>query len=88
MSWDRILWGVKFHGGMKDDKPFLIGQAWHKPMPKSQYDGEPSRVLLFCTREKAREWCRARTTDYAGHFDCAKWRFTPVRVRETVVMTS
>ena len=43
-------------------------------------EGEPTRALLFCTREQAREWCRNRRERSEG----LGWKFTPVKVRELV----
>lgn len=84
MSWDRFLWGVEFTGSIKADKPILIGSSWMGTIPE-HYDGEPSRPILFCTREKAREWCRSKMDEYKDGADvCAEWRFRVVRVRETV----
>ena len=85
MEWVKNLWGVEFTGSMPGDTPTLLGQAWMNPRPKSQYDGEPTRAMLFCTRKQARAWCRVKMAEYAGRDDCCgKWKFRPVRVAETV----
>lgn len=83
MSWNRNLWGVEFKGGMKEDPPMIIGAAWLHPMPH-RYEGEPTRALLFCTRELAREWCRNRRERSKD----LGWTFTPVKVRELVEKVS
>lgn len=85
MAWTRLLWGVESCGRV-GEKPFLIGSAWVIPRPMSQYKGEPTRALLFMTRQQARDWCRAQMASYAGRGDvCSLWRFKAVRVRESVV---
>jgi hypothetical protein len=84
-SWNRELWGI-LHGSHDRPKetPILLGQAWHKLAP-GIHPNEPSRALLFNTRESAREWCREKYRKYAGRNDCIKeWWFRPVRVREIV----
>jgi hypothetical protein len=87
-AWDRKLWGIHFQGSLKEP-PRLIGAAWDDKarMAPSYYLGEPTRALLFQTRSHARAWCDARHAEYmrydADHV-CRRWRFTPVRVRETV----
>ncbi len=85
MEWNRLLWGVKFSSGMKSDEPMLISTAWMIPMPKSPYDGAPSRPILFTTRAQARAWCKSRMETYKHRSGCCtKWKFQPVRVREIV----
>lgn len=85
MTWDRLLWGIEFTGGMPDDKPGLIGTTWMRPAVAPSYMDEPTRPCLFYTRQKAREWCKAKMAEYSGREDCcARWRFRPVRVRELV----
>lgn len=84
--WDRLLWGIQMQGSDARDRPMLLGEAWTdleaRPGPGF---GEPSRALLFTTRALARKFCNAQHAKYAGRDDCcAKWRFKPVRVRETV----
>ena len=82
--WDRTMWGVEFKGAIADDKPTLIGTRWSHNM-NAGYAGEPTRALLFTTRELAREWCHRQVAKYKGRNDvCERWRFKPVRVRETV----
>jgi hypothetical protein len=81
--WDRTLWGIEFSSGR--EKVALIGGAWHDAMIDSRFKGEPTRALLFTTRAHARAWCIERMERYnLRPYACAKWRFRPVRVRETV----
>jgi hypothetical protein len=80
MTWDRKFWGVEFKGGMKEDPPMILGAAWLHGKSPRRYDGEPTRALLFCTREQAREWCRNRRERSKD----LGWKFTPVKVRELV----
>jgi hypothetical protein len=84
--WDRKLWGIEFRGSLKDDRPRLIGAGWlDSAHLVSYYQGEPTRALLFTTRTEARAFCDVQHAKYIGRTDCcAKWRFRPVRVRETV----
>ena len=80
MIWDRLLWGVHFITG-KGARPLLIGTGWMHPRPEIQYNGQPTRPILFTTREQARAWCREERARYAHRNDCcADWRFVPVRV--------
>ena len=89
MAWKKKLWGVEFTGSMPGDKPGLLGTSWMNPRPQSQYEGEPARAILFMTRKQAREWCRKKRATYAGRGDCCEqWKFTPVRVMETVAVMS
>lgn len=85
-SWrSRIFWAIRFDGSSGD--PMVIGTAWHKEANERNkgYVGEPSRALLFKTRMQARKYCAARRKEYATIGGvCAKWRFTPIRVRESV----
>lgn len=74
MAWDRLLWAVE-----TDSPPYIIGQAWNGIKP-GDYDGEPTRALVFCTRDQARKWCRNANAKYK-HLG---WKFVPIRVRETV----
>jgi hypothetical protein len=87
--WDRLLWGVEFTGSRTDDAPMLIGRMWATEWASSTpYPGEPTRALLFTTRELARQWCAetmAKWRDGRQRDDCvARWRVRAVRVRETV----
>jgi len=78
-AWRRVLWGVELND--KDDiRPILLGSGWHENCLLSNYDGEPPRALLFCTRKLAREWCAARM-ERPKDFD---WRFRAVKVIETL----
>ena len=82
------MWGVEMTGG-RMEKPILLGLAWHDHTIQPRYAGEPVRALLFCTREQARAWCRAKMQQYAGRGDvCEGWKFRPVRVTETVIKTA
>jgi hypothetical protein len=85
MNWSRDLWGIEFTS--RSGTPTLISTLWHhdSTAPRNYYDGEPTRALLFTTREKAREWCRLEHDKFTSRTDCcATWQFRPVRVRETV----
>ena len=83
MAWNRLLCGVEFADRHKGR--FLLGTAWMNPPPKAQYEGEPTRPILFTSRKLAREWCKNKQAQYAGRTDfVAKWRFRPVRAREKV----
>lgn len=83
--WRKELWGVEFKGSIEDDQPMLLGAVWHSLGRLVKYAGEPSRALLFETRDDARAWCREQRQKNAGRTDCCgQWRFTPVRVVETV----
>lgn len=89
MAWNRKLWGVLLITGRS--KPNLIGCLWMNPRMESQYEGEPSRALLFTTRRLARIWCSTQNVKYsaypAGHV-CRSWRVRAVQVRETVSETT
>jgi hypothetical protein len=84
-KWDRLLWGVRFTGG--DGASFLIGSSWHKAnnAANAGYPGEPTRALLFRTRVQARTFCaeQIKSARLTGGV-CEKWRYAPVRIRETV----
>lgn len=85
MKWRKELWGVEFKGSLKDDKPMLLGTLWHENARLVKYAGEPTRALLFQTLEDARAWCQYERRKNAGRTDCCvEWRFTPVKVIETV----
>ncbi len=65
----------------------LLGSLWHEQVlfRGKFYAGEPARALLFQTRETARIWCQEEASKFLDRNDCcAKWRFRPVRVTETV----
>jgi hypothetical protein len=85
---ERLLWGAVFIGASihaEDNAPILLSDGWLDTWPKPQYDGEPTRALVFMTRVQARAWCASQQAKYRKRSDCyAKWRFRPVRVRETV----
>ena len=83
--WDGMLWGVKFTDAT--GVTFLAGDGWEHQCLISwpHYDGEPTRPLLFTTRSHARKWCKEKMATYEDRTgSCAKWKFTPVRVRELV----
>ena len=87
--WDRLLWGVEFSSGSRMSAPMLIGRLWATEWASSTpYPGEPTRALLFTTRELARKWCAetmSKWRDGRQHDDCvSRWRVRAVRVRETV----
>ena len=86
MRWRKELWGVQFTDGRKGDKPMLLGFAWHDMnRERLYYLGEPTRALLFTSRAAARSWCRCQHNKNRGRSDCcAKWRFRPVRVVESI----
>ncbi len=82
-GWRRLLWGVALTS--HDERSILIGSLWHRYPGQTSYEGEPTRALLFCTRDQARQWCREREKSCAGRGDCcADWRFRAVKVVETV----
>ena len=81
-AWNRLQWGVEFIG--LDGVPILIGSAWHSEACRKSYPGEPTRALLFCSRQQARAWCAAENARYAAREDLRSWHVRPVRVRETV----
>lgn len=84
-AWNRLLWGVRFTGS--GSHSFLVGTKWHKEANERNrgFEGEASRALLFRTRAYARKYCAAQRADYRRIGGvCAKWRFEPVKVRETV----
>lgn len=84
-GWNRRLWGAVFTG---KGSCFLVGEAW-KHRRSEAYPGEPSRALLFSTRQQARTFCAEKTAKYAsypeGHV-CRDWTMTPVAVRERVTV--
>lgn len=83
--WDRRLWGVEFSGSRTDDAPMLIGRLWALDLGGNPYHGEPTRALLFCTRQHARTWCAETMLKWRDGGDIVRrWLVRPVRVRETV----
>jgi len=66
----------------------LIGGLWAADLGGEPYAGEPTRALLFCTRQQARAWCAdtmSKWRDGRQRDDIvASWTVRPVRVRETV----
>lgn len=82
MGWDRKLWGVEFFD-VRDRLP-ILGTTWGGT-GSSQYEGEPTRALLFSSRAAARGWCAKERAKYAERIDsCRHWRFRPIRVRERI----
>lgn len=79
--WARKLWGIRMTSKHPLSKPMLVGSLWSFPMPKKQYEGEPTHALLFYTRAQAREWCKRRMETLSNW---GEWKFTPVRVIESV----
>ena len=85
MQWRKTLWAIEFRGSMKNDPPMMLGQMWHELGRFVKYAGEPTRALLFQTREDARAYCAQQRAKNKDRTDCCKeWRFRPVRVVETV----
>lgn len=85
--WRTTRWGVLFYNNDKRDRPMLLGAAWDTGamLAGNRYAGEPLRPLLFVTRADARAWCSNQHNKYLGRNDCcARWRFRPVRVTESV----
>ncbi len=77
MNWNRLLWGIEYVS--TKSKPVLIGAFWDDRVfgRGDFYDGEPTRALLFCTRQSARDWCKISNKAHPSQFRI-------VRVRETV----
>lgn len=86
--WTRPLWAIRFKS--KSDA-FLIGTAWAKERNAFPcHPEEPSRALLFLKRRQALAWCAVRNAEYKSRSEgdiCRVWRFTPVRVTESIVPT-
>ena len=78
--WDRLLWGVVLHS---QADPMLLSALWHEA-EFGEYEGEPSRALLFCTRAQVRAWCKKWNAKETAYGTSVRWRVSPVRVRETV----
>lgn len=79
IQWSRTLWAIELKSPLS--KPGLISQAWKnndRVVPK--YYREPTRALLFETREAARSYCREANLKYQVH----NWHFKPVKVIERV----
>jgi hypothetical protein len=74
MSWNRKLWGVEL---ITEKEPgLLLGTAWNSHTRTPDYNGEPTRCLLFLTRKQAKEWCKKKNGK--------TWQFSPVRVIENI----
>lgn len=66
------------------EQSILLGDAWHSVRPM-HYLGEPTRALIFWSRRQARVWCAAAHKRYSDRpDDCRRWKFRPVKVRETL----
>jgi len=81
--WNRKLWGVSLLDGK--ERLHLLGALWNTSHDYKPHKGEPTRPLLFTTRQAAREWCKAKTAACSANPSIAHWRFVPVRVIECVV---
>lgn len=79
MTWDKVLWGVELSHCASNERTLMLGSARHRPYRRGHED-EPTRVLLFCTRKQARDWCKS-SNELAGHLG---WKYTPIKVRERV----
>ena len=82
-TWNRLCWGVVFSSPQGRR---LLGSLWRqeKCIP---YPDEPTRAMLFVSRAAARRWCQAEHAKYVAYPNGGvyrRWRFCPVRVRETV----
>lgn len=78
----RLQWGVQFTNADGDTE--LLFSGWEHRARLSRYPGEPSRALLFTTRKTAAAWCQEKRKKFHDRTDhLKKWRFTPVRVRES-----
>lgn len=79
--WHKKLWGVVARPPNYRAESILISDLWcpdrYKHAKDNPIEGEPPRILLFMTREQARKWCAEKT-------DGAAWKYSPVRVVETV----
>lgn len=86
--WDRKMWGIELWiGAGETGKEYvgLLGGGWNgREAERARYEGEPTRVLVFRTRKQARDYCVKKHLEYKDHPVCGRWRFCPVRVRETV----
>jgi hypothetical protein len=82
--WDRAMWAVEMSS--PGSRPLIIGDAW-AGVYAPKHEGQPTRCLLFVTREQARKWCKVQHDKYASRLEydiCRSWRFKPVRVREII----
>ena len=78
--WNQTLWAIKFT--YKDNsKSFIIGEVWDKIRPPN-YEGEPTRPLLFWTRAKARKWIQNNNARYTKFF--GKRIFKPIKVIQRI----
>ncbi len=84
--WDRKFWGIRFTSVSVVERPMILGALWDDRVGSTRrYPGEPLRPLLFETRADARAWATMERGKYRHRADCCgDWRFTPVRVTETV----
>ena len=78
MTVTRKLWAVELR---RLGKPIHIcGTVYNYDHTYRPHLDEPSRTLLFCTRQIARDWCSRRNAIQQGE----GFHFVPVRVTETV----
>ena len=85
LGWDRELWGILFYSlGTPKERALMLGSSWHSIRPQD-YDGAPTRPLLFQSRWAARQWCEAQRARYADRQDCCQdWRFHPIKIHERI----
>lgn len=83
-GWNSLMWGVRLLSHKPGERCFLLGRTWDRDfnLTHQNYDGEPTRCLLFTTRAKARDWCKQAKERHSA--SSPTWTFQPVRVRETV----
>lgn len=80
IGWDRKLWGVI--SNIHESERHLLGESWDKSPEDSS---KPTRPLLFATRRLAAEWCKRENDFYKQYSNaCSTWRFSPIRVQESV----
>lgn len=89
LVWDSRQWGVvlstRDRPGCGHSDPMLLGSGWDRT-PRTGHVGEPTRALLFTTRDQARAWCDVKNAGNLARGDDygRACHFRPVRVRETV----
>ena len=74
----QTAWGVIFTNII--GSRLLVQDFWYLNRVKNQH--EPERILLFKTRQAARDWCKEQSS--IAFALSQKQRYVPVRVRETV----
>lgn len=88
-GWQGVRWGVARDTVGSKEPPSLLGEGWHDELwrKKPDFEGQMPRVLMFQTRAQARAWCRAQRAKYTERSTwCARWRFRPVKVSESVIV--